>query len=239
MSRDRRELELPLAVDRTDPSVRLARQGRCRWLVGVDEAGRGPLAGPVAAAAVLLEVGRGELPAVADSKALTHEARAALVPAIEAQAAAWAVALEDAQEIDALGIVGATMRAMARAVEQVLRGRAALATEVMVVVDGRETIPGLPWRQRAIIKADASCAVVAAASILAKERRDQVCAELEQAHPGYGFADHKGYGTTTHLRALMGLGPSPQHRRSFDPLKTFVQTGEWPPGLRERLADAS
>ena len=176
-------------------------------IAGVDEAGRGPLAGPVVAAAVVLPPEFSD-PRIDDSKRLDARRREELVPVITGAAVCWAVAESSAAEIDAINILQATLRAMERAV-------AALATAPdYVLVDG-STLPGLSFPAEAVVGGDRRVACIAAASILAKVHRDR----LMQAHhgrwPAYGFGRHKGYGTAAHLAALAEHGPCPIHRRSF------------------------
>ncbi|MCC7113583.1 MAG: ribonuclease HII [Burkholderiales bacterium] len=184
-----------------------ARQPR---IAGVDEAGRGPLAGPVVAAAVILDPAR-PIAGLADSKTLRAARRDALAVEIRAGALAWAVALADVAEIDALNILGATMLAMQRAV-------AALAVPPEEAwVDGNRR-PALACAVRAIVKGDRDVPAISAASILAKTARDAMLVELDSRHPGYGFARHKGYPTPEHFAALARLGPCIAHRRSFAPV---------------------
>ena len=184
-----------------------ARQPR---IAGVDEAGRGPLAGPVVAAAVILDPAR-PIAGLADSKTLRAARRDALAVEIRAGALAWAVALADVAEIDALNILGATMLAMQRAV-------AALAVPPEEAwVDGNRR-PALACAVRAIVKGDRDVPAISAASILAKTARDAMLVGLDSRHPGYGFARHKGYPTPEHFAALARLGPCIAHRRSFAPV---------------------
>ncbi|ATQ68033.1 MULTISPECIES: ribonuclease HII [Methylosinus] len=190
--------------------TRLLRDGL--WPVaGVDEAGRGPLAGPVAAAAVILDPRR--LPeGVDDSKALTAEARAAAFERIAASALAIGVAFVSAEEIDAMNIRQATLAAMARAVAALsLAPRHAL-------IDGNDP-PSLACPAEAIVKGDASCLSIAAASIVAKVMRDRQMRRLAELYPAYGFAANAGYGTKEHLAAIAALGPTPHHRTSFSPMR--------------------
>jgi ribonuclease HII len=182
------------------------------WPVaGVDEAGRGPLAGPVAAAAVILDPRR--LPeGVDDSKALTAEARAAAFERIVEGALAIGVAFVSAEEIDATNIRRATLAAMARAV-------AALSLAPRhVLIDGNDP-PRLACPAQAIVKGDASCLSIAAASIVAKVMRDRQMRRLAEFYPAYGFAANAGYGTKEHLAAIAALGPTPHHRMSFSPMR--------------------
>lgn len=184
-------------------------------IAGVDEAGRGPLAGPVVAAAVILD----DLQPIAgldDSKRLSERQRQHLADAIRARALAFCVAEASVEEIDRLNILGATLLAMQRAVAG-LR-----IAPRRVLVDGNRP-PALPVPTEAVVGGDASLACIAAASILAKVHRDALCEALEAAHPGYGFAGHKGYPTAAHLQALQALGPCAAHRRSYAPVQAVLQ----------------
>ena len=183
------------------------------FIAGVDEAGRGPLAGPVVAAAVILPR-EGELPGVFDSKQLSDARRRVLRDEI-LQIAQVGVGVADVQEIDCLNILKATHLAMHRAVSQ-------LEKVDFVLVDG---LPGagFPCPAENVIKGDAKSASIAAASIVAKVYRDEVMEELEKSYPGYGFAAHKGYGTAFHLEALRRLGVTPVHRRSFAPVRAILE----------------
>ncbi len=188
----------------------LRRQGY-HLLAGVDEAGCGPIAGPVVAAAVLAATPL-RIRGVADSKRLLPERREALAAQIRAQATAWAIGVATVEEIDALNIRNAARLAMARAVASLPE------PPQLVLVDGPWSIPvALP--QRPVVDGDARVALIAAAGILAKVERDRMMAELDAVYPGYGFARHKGYPTREHLLALARLGPCPVHRRSFRPLR--------------------
>lgn len=187
-------------------------------LAGVDEAGRGPLAGPVVAAAVViprdvLEAEHTRLfSGIADSKTLTAKRREALFARLsEETSVARGIGLADVAEIDSLNILRATHLAMKRAVEALDR-----AVD-LILVDGRP-VPGLPFASRAIVKGDAQSLLIAAASIVAKVTRDHLMDELDRQYPRYGFARHKGYGTAEHLAALREWGPTPVHRRSFAPV---------------------
>ncbi|MDR2687914.1 MAG: ribonuclease HII [Oscillospiraceae bacterium] len=174
---------------------------------GVDEAGRGPLAGDVYAAAVILPE-HYELPGLNDSKQCAAKVRERLCESIKAQAAAWAVGIATVDEIAELNILRAALLAMRRAVEA-LRPAAACA-----LVDGNQR-PPLPIPCETVVRGDARCASVAAASIVAKVTRDHAMAALDEAYPGYGFAQHKGYGTQAHYEALARLGPCYAHRLGF------------------------
>ncbi len=178
-------------------------------VAGVDEAGRGPLAGPVVAAAVVLD-GR-PIRGLRDSKRLVPAERERLAEVIRRRAVAWAVAEASVEEIDRLNVLHASRLAMRRAVE-----RLRVAPSV-VLVDGRWGLV-LDYPQRTVVHGDATVACIAAASILAKVERDRVMLELDRLYPGYGFAQHKGYACASHLEALRRLGPSPAHRRSFSPV---------------------
>lgn len=192
---------------------RLLRRERELWaeglerVAGVDEAGLGPLAGPVTAAAVIFPPGCG-LEGVDDSKRLTPARREELAAQIKLAARSWCVAEVDPLEVDRINVYQAGLLAMRRALQGL-----ALRPQ-LVLVDGRG-IPQLDLPQEAWIKGDAKCHAIAAASILAKTARDARMAELDAAFPGYGFATHKGYATPSHRDAIRRLGPSPVHRRSF------------------------
>ena len=179
-------------------------------VAGVDEAGRGPLAGPVVAAAVILD-DQQPIAGLADSKALTATRRERMFDEIRAKALCCSIAEASVDEIDRLNILQATLLAMRRAV-QGLRLK-----PVRVLVDGNR-LPQLDMPAEAIVKGDSKVAAISAASILAKVTRDRWCAELHAQYPMYGFAGHKGYGTAEHLAALQAHGACPQHRRSFAPV---------------------
>lgn len=179
-------------------------------IAGVDEAGRGPLAGPVVAAAVILDE-RNPIRGLADSKVLTARKREQLYDEIRAKALCCSVAEASVEEIDQINILQATLLAMRRAVEG-LRLKPSL-----VLVDGNR-LPVLAVRAEAIVKGDSKVAAISAASILAKVTRDRWCAELDERYPQYGFAGHKGYGTAEHLQALQTHGACPQHRKTFSPV---------------------
>lgn len=183
-------------------------------VAGVDEAGRGPLAGPVFAAAVILDPVR-PIAGLRDSKQLTAAARARLSMVIREQALCFGVAWADVEEIDALNILGATLLAMRRAV--CLLGR----MPDLVVVDGNRLplLADRAARSEAVVRGDATVPAISAASILAKSARDELMPTIDRAYPGYRMQQHKGYPTATHLEALRRLGPSPQHRLSFAPVR--------------------
>ena len=181
-------------------------------IAGVDEAGRGPLAGPVCAAAVILDPA--DLPrGIDDSKKLTSARRDAAYDDIMARALAVALSFGSLAEIERLNIRGATLLAMRRAVSGLsLRPAHAL-------VDGRDVPPGLPCPAQALVSGDALCLSIAAASIIAKVTRDRLMARLDALHPAYGFARNAGYGTRGHLAAIKAHGPCPWHRMGFAPLR--------------------
>jgi ribonuclease HII len=183
-------------------------------LCGVDEAGRGPLAGPVTAAAVMLDPAR-PIDGLRDSKKLSAAARERLADEIRERAAAWCVAEASVAEIDQLNILHATMLAMQRAVA----GLARAPDDVWV--DGNRC-PNWVWRSQAVVKGDDKVAAIAAASILAKTARDRFMCSLHDEYPAYGFARHMGYGTAAHLAALKAHGACPHHRRSFAPVKLVL-----------------
>jgi ribonuclease HII len=184
-------------------------------LAGVDEAGRGPLSGPVVAAAVILDDQR-PIRGLADSKKLSAARRERLADEIRASALCTGIGLASVEEIDQLNILQATLLAMQRAV-QGLRLKPA-----KVLVDGNR-LPRLDMRAEAVVGGDACVPAISAASILAKVHRDHLCLEHDARYPGYGFASHKGYGTAEHLRALKQLGPTPLHRKSFAPVAALLR----------------
>ena len=183
-------------------------------LAGVDEAGRGPLAGPVVAAAVILDDLQ-PIAGLADSKKLTARQRDRLYDEIRAKALCCCIAEASVEEIDEINILQATMLAMRRAVEG-LRLKPA-----MVQVDGNR-VPVLSVPAQAIVKGDAKVQAISAASILAKVHRDRWCAQLHEAYPQYGFNGHKGYPTAEHVAAIRAHGVTPAHRRSFGPVKVAL-----------------
>ncbi len=193
--------------------------GRKLLICGVDEAGRGPWAGPVTAAAVILDP-KHPILGLTDSKKLSERQRDALAPLIRERARAFAIAEASVEEIDALNIREATFLAMSRAI-------AALPLSPgRILIDGNALPNNLPAPARAIIKGDLTEPAISAASILAKTHRDHQMKTLCAAHPGYGFAAHKGYGTAMHAEALTRLGPSPAHRRSFAPVRAAIARAE-------------
>ncbi len=186
-------------------------------ICGVDEAGRGPLAGPVYAAAVILDPAR-PISGLADSKKLSEKQRDALALEIRRHAPAWAVAEATVQEIDSLNILRASLLAMQRAVQALAMQPAEVWVDGLYCPD-----TGLP--SRAIVKGDSTVAAICAASILAKVARDEAMLRLHERYPQYGFADHKGYPTAAHLAALREHGASAVHRRSFRPVRELLQSG--------------
>ena len=204
------------------PDLSLERELRAqghRLIAGVDEAGRGPLAGPVAAAAVILppDLTGGEpwLAAIDDSKRLTERRRVAAAEVIRANALAWAVEMLEPWEIDRIGIGNAVIRAMLDAVSVLQPSPHSLLLDWV-------PIKQCPLPHQTVVKGDAKSLSIAAASILAKVSRDEKMRQADGQYPGYGFARHKGYATAQHLRCLSELGPTPIHRRSFRPLRPAV-----------------
>lgn len=209
MQRQKRDSMLEMERD-------LVARGRV-VIAGVDEAGLGPLAGPVVAAAVILGDAAHDagLAGIDDSKKLDEKRRDLLAPRIRERAVAWAIGIADIVDIDRLNVHHAGLLAMRRAVEGLS------VTPDHVLVDAR-TIPGIAIEQSAHIKGDARSLSIAAASILAKTHRDALMNELDRLHPGYGLARHKGYGTAEHQDALRRLGPSPVHRMSYEAVRELV-----------------
>ncbi len=196
--------------------------GGARRLAGVDEAGRGCWAGPVVAAAAILP--DGWCPAgLDDSKRLTAAQREVIFAEVRAGAVTWAACAVSARLVDRLNVLGATMQAMGRAVTR-LRPQPDL-----VLVDGLQT-PPLACEARALVQGDGTSAAIAAASVIAKVVRDRVMVAWERHFPGYGFADHKGYGAPAHRSALVSLGPCALHRQSYRPLAALRQTELFDPG---------
>lgn len=186
-------------------------------VAGVDEAGRGPLAGPVVAAAVILDT-RKPIAGLRDSKTLTPKARERLHDAVLADALCCSIAQASVEEIDRLDILRATLLAMRRAVDGLrLEPRC-------VLVDGRQ-VPEVSMASRAVVRGDARVEAIAAASIVAKVHRDRLCVTLHEQHPGYGFHVHKGYPTAAHLAALQRLGPCNAHRKTFAPVRALIDAG--------------
>jgi ribonuclease HII len=193
-----------------------ARKRGALRIAGLDEVGRGPLFGPVVAAAVILHKNC-HLPGLTDSKKLSERKRNELEPEIRANSVAWAIAVVDAETIDRINIRQASLLAMRLAVEQL-----ALSPDYLLI-DGRDTID---WDcpQQAVIQGDATSFSIAAASVLAKVHRDRLLVEFDREFPGYGLAQHKGYCSPEHVAALARLGPTPLHRKTFHPVaQTLLQ----------------
>lgn len=185
-------------------------------IAGVDEVGRGPLAGPVISAAVILNPKK-PIEGLTDSKLLTPKKRELLFLKICENALAWSVGRAEVEEIDDINILQAALLSMKRAVEGLL------ITPVRVLVDGNQA-PKLKIPVRTIIGGDLTEPAISAASIVAKVLRDREMTDIDNIYPGYGFAKHKGYGTPEHLAALRALGPCPIHRSSFAPVKALLET---------------
>lgn len=184
------------------------------FVAGVDEVGRGPLAGPVVAAAVILDPKK-PIHGLNDSKALSEKKRDALFPEICEKALAWSLGRAEVEEIDQINILQASLLAMTRAVEG-LKVQPELA-----LVDGNK-LPKLPCPGEAVVKGDSRVPAIAAASIIAKVTRDREMQELDSLYPGYGLAGHKGYPTKAHIAAVQQLGVLPIHRRSFGPIRKLL-----------------
>jgi ribonuclease HII len=193
---------------------RAARRGGALRIAGLDEVGRGPMFGPVVAAAVILPTGC-SLPGLTDSKKLSEKARNIFDLEIRANAIAWAVAVVDVETIDRINIRRASLLAMRIAVEQL-----ALSPDYLLI-DGIDTIDW-PCPQQPVVQGDSTSLSIAAASVLAKVHRDRMLVELDSQYPGYGLARHKGYCSAEHLAALKRLGPTPLHRKSFSPVAQTV-----------------
>ena len=200
---------------KSDSRFSVAMTNRTLIIAGVDEAGRGPWAGPVTAGAVILDPAQ-PIEGLTDSKKLTEARRDALAPLIRERAAAWSVAHATPEEIDRLNIRQATFLAMERAVA----GLGLVPGHILV--DGNALPAGFPCSAEAIVKGDLTEPAISAASILAKTVRDALMKELDAAFPAYGFARHKGYGTAAHAAALAEHGPCPHHRQSFAPVKRVL-----------------
>jgi ribonuclease HII len=181
---------------------------------GVDESGRGPLAGPVVAAAVIISDDL-DCEGIADSKALTSTRREVLKDRIEKSSSVWALGVVGPETVDEINILQATFMAMRQAISKLKK------KPDIVLVDGQFTIPDCMIRQEAIIKGDTKELSIAAASIMAKTHRDRLMKQMENDYPGYGFSKHKGYPTKEHIRRLEKLGPCPIHRKSFQPVCNF------------------
>jgi len=191
-------------------------------VIGVDEVGRGCLAGPVYAAAVVLDYEKlgalsdGDKKLIRDSKTLSPLQRARIHPVIHSISTFYAIGEASVAEIDAIGILKATFVAMTRAIEQ------SRSDSSFLLIDGHMPLPDCPVPQLPVIKGDSLCFAIAAASILAKQARDSYMRNIESIHPGYSFGEHVGYGTKKHLEALFKFGPCAIHRRSFAPIRDFV-----------------
>jgi ribonuclease HII len=191
-----------------------SRSGVSKLVAGVDEVGRGPLAGPVVAAAVILDVTR-PIEGLADSKTLSARRREELSVLIKERALCWALGRAEVEEIDRLNILQASLLAMQRAVT------ALVLTPHSVMVDGNQP-PQLDCSVQTVVRGDATVPAISAASILAKVARDAEMCEMDRRFPGYGFSGHKGYPTSVHLEAMKRLGISPIHRRSFAPVRQLM-----------------
>jgi ribonuclease HII len=204
-----------------------ARKCGALLIAGLDEVGRGPLFGPVVAAAVILPAGcrfRG----LTDSKLLTENQRNELDPQIRLKAVAWAIAAVDADTIDRINIRQASLLAMRLAVQQLAIAPNFLIPDFLLI-DGRDTLTDIAWpcRQQAVIHGDSTSLSIAAASVIAKVYRDRLLVQFDSQFPGYGLASHKGYSSREHLAALARLGPTPLHRKSFNPVaQTALQFPE-------------
>jgi len=207
---DRKLPNLPL----NDEQIQYVLSSKNR-IAGVDEVGRGPLIGPVVAAAVILDPDQ-PVEGLADSKKLSEKRRNFLAEEIKAKALAWSVAAATVEEIDGINILHASLLAMRRAVE------ALQPAAEYVLVDGNRC-PELSCPSSAVIKGDSRVAAISAASILAKVMRDQQMVEMDVLYPGYGLAKHKGYPTKAHFAALQQLGITPEHRRSFGPVRKIIE----------------
>ncbi len=209
---------LDLFADATISTLYFEEQARSRGaqaVAGIDEAGRGPLAGPVVAAAVILPAGF-SLPGLTDSKQLSEKKRDAFYPQIHEQAVAVGIGVATAAEIDRLNILQATLRAMQRAVARLT------PSPDHLLIDGITPLP-LATSQQTLKKGDSRSLSVAAASVVAKVVRDRIMCSLDRQQPGYGFAKHKGYGTAEHRRAIAELGPSRHHRLTFAGVKEHLE----------------
>lgn len=189
--------------------------GETAWIAGVDEAGRGPLAGPVVVAAVILDPAR-PIEGLADSKRLSAARRERLFAVIRERATAHAIVRVEAMDIDRINILQAALLGMARALALLD------PTPSLALIDGNRLPKTLPCPARAMIGGDASEPAISAASIVAKVARDRILVEYESRWPGYGFARHKGYPSPEHLAALQRIGPCPEHRRSFAPVRAVL-----------------
>ena len=220
--------ELALQEERLGEIEEIAYKSGIFPLVGVDEAGRGPWAGPVVAAAVIFPVGPLPLALAAlnDSKKLSERTRQNLVQPIYEHALGVGIGRVDAPRIDEINILQATFEAMRAAVKIALIEASSKITSEhppTLLVDGRQKIPNLTYPQRALIKGDARSLHIAAASVIAKTDRDDLMCRFDERYPGYLFSTHKGYGTKAHQRALQALGPCPIHRFSYRPIRELQE----------------
>lgn len=197
-----------------------------RLIAGVDEVGRGPLVGAVVTAAVILDPSR-PIVGLGDSKKLSEKRRLALYDEIKDKALSWSLGRAEPEEIDRLNILHATMLAMQRAVAGLH------LTPDFVLIDGNRC-PALAMPSRAVVKGDSLVQEIGAASIMAKVTRDREMCELDQQYPQYGFARHKGYPTALHMEKLAQFGVTPQHRRSFAPVRNALLDSDWPLRLPAR-----
>lgn len=197
------------------------------WILGVDEVGRGPLAGPVTTAAVLLRLDDyAWCEGLDDSKKLTKTKREAWIERIRSRCVASHLHHVPVEEVDAMNVLGASLHGMRLCALEVLKRVSVDLNDVLVVVDGKQELKAWEGRQRAVVKGDASSFAIAAASVLAKVTRDRWMTDLAALYPGYGFEDHAGYGTRAHMDALSRLGVTPHHRRSFAPIKALLAEDE-------------
>lgn len=207
-----------------DPDRELLRCGY-RYVIGVDEVGRGPLAGPVTCAAVALDrVAFAWCGGLNDSKQLSAARRAKQRELICREALAWSVVDVVASEVDALNVLHASLVGMTRAAIELVEACAWPVDDVALLVDGHMRLPGWHAKQQALVKGDSRSFAIAAASILAKEHRDSLMARYAERYPGYGFERHKGYPTRQHLEALRLQGVTPLHRRSFAPVRALLES---------------
>jgi ribonuclease HII len=202
-----------------DPLIfeRAARASGHSRIAGLDEAGRGPLAGPVVAAAVILPYGL-LIPGVTDSKQLSSQQRERLFQAIVASAVAFGIGIVDERTIDTINILEASILAMERALAGLT------VSPDYLLIDGNFTLPRVPLTQQAVIKGDCLSHSIAAASILAKVTRDRLMIELHERYPRYNFRKHKGYGTREHIALIREFGPCEAHRRTFEPVASILRS---------------
>ncbi len=231
LRRSRDKLEKQRARQEELREIEKAHHAAGRALIaGVDEAGRGPLAGPVVAASVILPPDA-DLPGLDDSKKLSHAKREQLYDEIIAQALHWGIGMVDSEEIDNTNILVSAMKAMRGAVKNMKQ------EPDIALIDGNH-LPGLTCDERALIDGDARCLSIAAASILAKVTRDRIMVEMDAVYPGYGFSSHKGYGAESHVAAIRQLGPSDIHRLTFKIVTRVAPAGTAARILTARLENA-